>query len=370
MATENLSVSVVREPSPLALPKETSGLSPVQVGWLNMANLKEFTVKCLTQDELSIQSYLNGIEKKTDLKVVQVELEKAKQLAATSKDQRLQFTNIIKDKLVGPMMLFEKRNEELIKKASEHELKLREIAEKEEEKGNELQQEEAAFKAHFENQYFIIAANFRGKLAHMIQHYYERALLDKVKPADIKAFKDGIEPIIRAAIPEKPEKFNRVLIKPERAAELFKSIKPYTHAIDIAQAVKDIDTKFSMYAQDFKNREAAIESSKKELENKIAEEKKKVEVEVATNTLVASATAVKQNTVKVKRKTKIVVKETEQFALQILCSAIANWNNIKDYLKVEKWSNLKIDQLAAALSRHICETGEVLPGFETEEIKK
>jgi hypothetical protein len=354
----------------ITLPVTTAELTPQQKGWLKLAAHKDVTFKGLQEKELAVQSLLNKIEENKDLERVQEKLKQAKATAAEGKDQRLQFTNLIKEKLVTAAMAFETRNEALIKTAETHELSLRTKAVEDNDKVSKLSKEESEFKAHFVNENFRIAANFRANLSKLINHYYVTALEKKTPPAKIKEYKDGIVPIIRAAkVEEKPAKFVRVLITQERAAELFKEVTPYNPQNNIEEAVKSIDEKFSMYAQDLQNAQAAIENSKKTLEDTIQKEQQNLTIETHTNNLIASADVVVSGPT-IKKEVKAALENSEAYAIKVITASVQHWNAIKKFFKVKKWTNLSIEQLAEALAKLTSETGKPIPGIETIEIKK
>lgn len=354
----------------LLLPELTKDLAPVQQGWLKLAAIKEAVFKDLANKELIVQGFVLSVKKKESYEKVKEGLAQAKTAAGEAKAQRLLFTGSITDKIITPAMEFEKRNDALIKEAEAIELEMRKAeAAKAQEVGAALT-EENAFKAHFVNENFRIAAAYRQQLMRLTAQYYETALKKKIKGSvALKEFKDGVAVILRQVEIDKPAKFDRKLLTAARAAELYAEVRPYAPADDLEAAIKDIDRVFGMYFEDLKNATAAVAAVNSEVEKKVAAENKGLAAETAINTLVAN-TEISITAPVVKKDLKPVIGDTAEWAMGILIAGLANWNAVITNLKVKKWSSLTVEQIATALTKHIAETGKSISGVETREVEK
>lgn len=354
------------------MPEKTKDLTEVQHGWLKMHAIKDYTFKCLEQAELSIQSLLNGIEKESKLDKVQEAIKKAKEQAATSKDQRLQFTRSIITKIVEPAMLYEERNTKLITVASAHELSLREKLQNDNEEANKILIEEESFKTHFVNEYFRIAAEYRNAMQICIQEAYAKALKDKMKVTLLKSYKQDVEKQVRSVKVGAPVKFNRVLLNASRAAELFKEIRAYDPEDNLIAAIESIDEKFAMYAQDLKNADKALALSEKTTKEAIQVEKEKLTVETASNELASKATIGSAKAKALVKKIWVVdwndIDETE--AINLWTLALKHWGDISQYFKVKTFKNLSLEKIADAFGKYITETQEKINGIKIKEVKK
>lgn len=352
------------------LPQLTEQLNNVQKGWLAMANLKETTFTSLGKKELEVQGLLNNVDKDTDLKSVQEKLSKAKFTAAEAKEERLMFTNKLKEKLIDKAMEYEKRNDELITKASKHEFALRE-AEVEKNKGAEKKNKEIAdFKLHFENGNYRIASDYRLTLSNRINFYYKGAMSQKeMNKKELAQYLQDIKNELPQIEVGKHSAFSRTLITKEEAIVLFKSVELYDPSADLEEAIKQVDVKFGMYDQDIKNAEAAIKQSELDAQKKKEEEEEALKVDQSTNNLVAAASSFTMSGGPVIKKNLEVEEEnTTEWAMAVIASFIKNMPRCK--LRVQTWSKLSIGQMAAALGKLATETGEKFTGLKLKEIKK
>jgi hypothetical protein len=152
--------------------------------------------------------------------------------------------------------------------------------------------------------------------------------------------------------------------------ELFKSINPYNPTNDLQSCIESFPNKFALYENDLKNAKSAIQQLELESSEKEAETAQKLATEQATNVLIAQAETIVIDTPKVKRELKIVVVESEQWAMIIIANFVKNWQFVNKYVRVKSWSKLTIAQMADALAKHISETGEEINGLQIEEICK
>jgi hypothetical protein len=354
-------------------------LMPQQLGWLKLAIDKKKTFEALQKDELKVQEVLKDITADNDLASVQKKIKDANDTATTSKEQRLVFTNGIKEKLTEPAMEFETRNFELIDAAKVHELALRK-------KENEKQQGEAAkkkeevqFEAHVKNEHIRIGTAYQLELSKTVTQAYTSALKGPIPPDEIPAYLETVRTVLAEIKLEKFQKFPRTIekyidepwvvngkqiadktpvykyVNDKRAAEIYKSVEPYNPAEDLQTALNDLDVKFELYEHDFKNAKKAIAAANKkqlEVEQEITET---AEQETATNKLminvgnytVGSPSGARTE---IKKRYNIVEENTEAWAVAVLSAFIKNWAVAKTHLKVKTWGKLTLTQMGKALA--------------------
>lgn len=338
------------QPAPFMLPATIEQLTPLQQGWLAMAHVRVITFGALEKSELEIQGILANHAVMTELVAIQEAIAKAKNIAETSKQQRLSFTNTIKEKIVDTAMLFEKRNETLITAAAQSEFKLRKVAsDLAQTKQNKLN-EEARFKAHIQNEYSAMAVKYRNTLAARITFYYTGALQQKkmnkkelgVYLQDIKNELTQIE--VPAAV-----KFQPILLSREEMIALAKDIPFYDPSIDLNDAIENVVPAFAMYDQDIKNAEAAISSTNQQAQQNQIQQEEELQQTVATNNLMATVDNIESSDApKIKVKRFIVEENTQAYATAVMSAFLPIMNTFK--LKVKTWGNLKISQMADALN--------------------
>jgi len=356
----------------LLLPEKTADLTPIQKGWLTLAAKRIDITEQLKVDELVVQQKVNELAKLKDLPKVQALLKEAKNIAAEAKEKRMSLTGLITDKIFTPLMEHEKRNEALIKSATEIELKLRLDAEKDASEKVKKQEELSAFKSHVQNEYSRIAMEYRIKTTKEIAFYYKDALerdklMNKTELGKyVQMIKDGL------ALLELPKftKFEPKLITQQEMTDAFKSVTPYKHQDDLRLAQESVDTKFAMYEQDFQNKETALKQSEEEAESNVAELEQEHNIESATNVLVNAASVAMVTVPKVKREMKVVVFESQDWAMAIIAHFVKNWQNGMKFVKVKSLAKLSIQQMADALGKIYTENGVAMDGLQFTEVKK
>lgn len=344
-------------------------LTQVQNGWLKLADIKTSLFDELQRAELAVQDYINGIDN-NPLDVIQQNIKSAKQVMADAKSKRLEFTRMIDDKLINPIMEFEKRMAANIEAAAVIELNARKKAAADAEKQQAFANEAAALKAHIVNEWFRIAAQYRFELEKITLESYQACLNAKNPVESIPNMIHDMKTILdNWKIPEF-QKFERKHLSDGHAKEIFDSIEKYNSSDDWKTARNNVEAIWSTYANDLANADVAIESIEKHKQVAEIAMKMDLEFETATNTLIAEAETFIVDTPKVKKELKIVVVESEQWAKTIVANFIRLWPYCNKFVRVKSWSKLTIGQMAEALAKHINDTGNVIPGIETEEICK
>lgn len=344
-------------------------LTPQQNGWIKLSDIKSTLFDDLQRAELAVQDYINGIEGNT-LDVVQHNIKCAKQVMADAKSKRLEFTRMIDEKLINPTMEFEKRMAFNIEIGSGIELELRKQASESAQAQQLIANEAAALKAHIVNEWFRIAAQYRYELERITLESYQNCLKDKQPPHCIPTMVQDMKRIIDEWKLPEFEKFERKLIPDGHAKEIFDSIEKYNQAGDLQNAKNNVSAVWSTYSNDLANADAAIESIEKHKQVAEMAMQMDLELETATNALIAEAETLIVETPKVKKEIKIVAEETEQWAKTIVSNFVRLWPYCNKYVRVKSWSKLTIGQMADALAKHINESGNNIPGVEMVEVCK
>jgi hypothetical protein len=344
-------------------------LTPQQNGWIKLSDIKSALFDDLQRAELAVQDYINGIEG-NPLDVVQHNIKSAKQVMADAKSKRLEFTRMIDEKLINPTMEFEKRMAANIESGSAIELEMRKQAAESAQTQQLIANEAAALKAHIVNEWFRIAAQYRYELERITLESYQNCLKDKQPPHCIPTMVQDMKRIIDEWKLPEFEKFERKFVKDGHAKEIFDSIEKYNPANDLQNAKNNVSAVWSTYANDLANAYAAIESIEKHKQVAEMAMQMDLELETATNALIAEAETLIVETPKVKKEMKIVAEETEQWAKTIISNFVRLWPYCNKYVRVKSWQKLTIGQMADALAKHINESGNNIPGVEMVEVCK
>lgn len=368
------------------LPATTKELSPVQKGWLQFALNKETTFADLVKDELAIQAKISKdkvealvkTEGKTkeqldkDLTALQVLIKESRVIKDKSQDQRTQFTNKIKEKVIEPAMLYEKRSEELIVNAANSELKLRQHIVSLNEAGDKVEKEKTTFKAHVDNEYFRIAAEYRLLLSAFVTDSYKEALIQKQPLDQIEAYKASIKKFLTEIQVPKFVAMPLLHLTKEAAMIIFKSVTAYDSKKTLKTYVDSVDETFKTYSQDLANASKAIVAiektaaiEKQEVENSIA-------VETATNNLVSNAaTFTSTGGPTITRKYEIEEENNDKWAFAVIAAFSKNAPIAKTKLRVKTWSKLTIGQMADALGKMATEDNTIsFSNLTLKEIQK
>ncbi len=279
-------------------------LTPVQSGWIKLADIKTALFDELQRAELAVQDYMNGIEG-NPLDVVQHNIKSAKQVMADAKAKRLEFTRMIDEKLITPATAFEKRMAEQIEQATAIELEMRKQAAENAQKQQDIANETAALKAHIVNEWFRIAAQYRHDMERITLESYSNCLKEKHPPHSIPAMVQDMKRILNEWKLPEFQKFERKLVSDGLAKEIYDSIEKYNPEDDLQTAIKNISVIWSTYSNDLANVDVAIESIEKHKQIAEMAFEMDLEFETATNALIAEAETLIVETPKVKKEIKI-----------------------------------------------------------------
>jgi hypothetical protein len=340
-------------------------LTTIQQGWLKLAEIRIDLFDRLRLDELACQGELKDIES-LPLEKMQSALKSAKFNLSEAKRKRMDFTRMIDDKLTSPSMEFEKRMASMIDEASKLELAKRLSIESEAKESQLHANEVALYKAHIVNEWTRIAHEYRSNLQKMIDSSYINCIKARVDVAKVPDMVADLVNILARIELSTFVKFNRMFITDQEALDIFHSIDKYEPSGDLKYYQDMVADTFSMYAHDFNS----IDQLEEEQRIRVAQAEQELKADLAINTLIAQSETLIVDTPKVKREIKIVIVESEAWAMAIMTNFIKNWQYVNKYVKVKSWAKLSIGQMAEALAKHISETGETLANLETEEICK
>jgi hypothetical protein len=343
-------------------------LTTIQQGWLKLAEIRIDLFDRLRLDELACQAELNNI-KELPLERMQANLRNAKFNLSEAKRKRLEFTRMIDEKLNGPSMEFEKRMAAMIDEASKFELAARLDIESKAKESQLHANEVALYKAHIINEWTRIAHEYRSNLQKMIDSSYINCIKAKNPVSQMPAMVSDLQSIMSKFDLSSFVKFQRMFITDQEALDIFHSIDKYEPSNDLAYYQTLVNDRFAMYAHDLANEES-LTKLLQEQQLRVAQAEQELKADIATNTLIAQAETLIVDTPKVKREIKIVVIESEAWAMAVITNFIKNWQYVNKYVKVKSWAKLSIGQMAEALAKHISETGETFSNLTTEEVCK
>lgn len=354
----------------------TPGLTPVQQGWLQLADAKQQLFQQLQAGELKVQQLLNVLPNVTpdqpdalanNLKVLQTRIADAKKIAAEYKEMRLAFTGMLTDRIFKPAMEFEQRSAKVIDTAAARELEMRKAAAAIAERDADIKREENALVVHISNEQYRVANDYRQALMLRIHQFYIACLNAKTQAPD---FKDLAE-ALRAIQPGDMRKFERKLVSYDRAVELLNGMTPYDPNTDLQEALgKWIADKFAMYSEDLKNAEAAAKRAEQEVTQQVQEATEKTDLAMATNTLMGQAETARVDAPRVKRKLEAVEENSQAWAFAVLAAFIKNSAASSAKLRTKTWAKVSIGQMAKALAEVAGETGEQFQGVPMKEVEK
>jgi hypothetical protein len=343
-------------------------LTTIQQGWLKLAEIRIDLFDRLRLDELACQKELNNIQE-LPLERMQANLRSAKFNLSEAKRKRLEFTRMIDDKLTQPSMEFEKRMAAAIDEASKFELATRLDIESKAIEAQLLQNEISQFKTHIVNEWTRIAHEYRSNLQKMIDSSYINCIKANNPVSQVPQMVADLKVILSKIALGNFQKFDTRLIQDQQALEIFHSIDKYDPIGDLPYYQGQVDVIFQMYAHDLANSES-LAKLKQEQQLRVSAAEQELAADIATNTLIAQAETLIVDTPKVKREIKIVVVESEAWAMAVMSNFMKVWQDVNYRVKVKSWAKLSIGQMAEALAKHISETGETFANLTTEEICK
>lgn len=351
-------------------------LSPLQQGWLQLAEVKNNTFADLQKAELNIQGILAPLKSNPNITLtdIQIKLKEAVNAYDIMKEQRLYFTNTIKERLIDKAMEFEKRSEFLIAGAKQHELTVRIQENERKSKDTDKNAEITALAAHIENEHFRIAAIYRASLTTLAMNYYKEALRTKVPLKTIPNYIESVKGFLREVTLSPFVRFpNRKLVTDAEAQKIFSDIRAYDPAEDLEIALRNVHEIFAMYQQDSENAIEAIQQTENLQQEVAMHTQQEIQTEVATNNLMAEAKSVSYlgNIPSVKKVKVIEIENTPEWAISVIEHFVKNWHVVRPLLKVKTWGNLKLEQMAAALATMASNDNKItFAGLNLKDVSK
>jgi len=352
-----------------------------KVSWLQLCVVKSKTLETLQKEELRLQSLLlnyktsfpDPINWATDKQKI-VEALVGLQTALTNyaagvrqlPEVRKAFTRYL-DKINDQLMEVEKRAStwETFAQAKQFFLDIRAAKEANDSISGTKAQEAENFRAHIKNEYIRLEAEYKVALLSFIKETYAVAL-EEAKLGN-KMDEVGVNKIMQSVwesinnekvvpVGEK-NKFDFKLHTREELLEIMK--EPALQMPDfrkpaLDEAAKQIRTVFSTYMQDIVQPDKAIEFVKAEEVKEVTQIQGDAARATHVNNLLSGANitsivdngGLKQSV----KKTVILIKDEDpSWALKIASAFVGHWPVASAQLKIRKWGNLSISQMAAAL---------------------
>lgn len=333
-----------------------SNLPVAQQGaWLSLAEAKNNLAADLTNRELALQGIIMNVPDEKITPSMAAYKKGHEELVA----ERMKFTNLIRDKLIEPLMVVEKRTDPKTNAAfillASRELELRKKATADLVQQQNIATEKAQFKAHFQNEYMGIGSAYRNSLRDIIHQCYMDCLTAKTPPDQV----DSAIAVARLAITDvkigQPNKFTRVHLSTEDAAALYKQLPPFNKSAIFEEMQAELTEKFSMYANDLANAEVAAENNERSFQATVVEEIQELRTEQAANVLMASAESFILPEAGFKAVTstqRIKIEDnSESWVIKIMSAFLANFAVAFNKTRNKKYSSLTVAQMAAALDQ-------------------
>lgn len=354
---------------PLTLPvvQSTEVSKSQSAAWLGMAHQKNILNHDLAKMELQAQGLLLPVKDSQDYKAIDEALASYRKLTGDMTATRMPFTNAVDSGIVQPLMAFEKRVKEdtayhtLVSRS----LNLRKAESDKVNASNQKAAEITRFKAHVENEFFRVAAEYRALLRKECAGQYEIALREKLT-GDTKDIKLMLQTL---AVPA-PAKFNATQITFDEMSTIYAAVQKPDYASMYVEACKDLDNMFANFASDLANAEGAIQHQQQVTQLVDIAETKRLNEDVAINTLIATSETVVIDTPRIKKTLQVVIIESEAWAKSVMAAFIVNMPHLGGKIRVKSWANLTIGQMAVALGQLASETGAMADKLEYKEVEK
>lgn len=352
-----------------------------QLSWLQLCVGKATMKEALEKKELELQKLLIGFDNKFQTpeilsdefwmkitveqkqNIVNALVELQNDIAGYKKglrdmpEIRKAFTRYL-DKIYEELMVPEKRAAawETLNQAEKFYLSVREKKEKHDAQLDLKKTERDNFIAHVKNEYLRLASEYRLALEKQIKDAYVWALNDK------NLTEDGLKQYIRVTWdemkkiqPAAPQKFNYHYNTKEEIIAIAETLeKPdYISILNITQ--KSLLSTFDMYWNDRVKPEQAKEYQEKHFDGIATEVRTDVQRAIGVNNLLSAsgATSITPKDSDLKKSTSrqiIVVKDdSPEWANKIVAAFLKDWPTASQHLRIKKWGNLNVGQMAAAL---------------------
>lgn len=335
-----------------------------QAAWIGLAGRKNELTNSLTSDELQAQMLLKG----DTHEAIDSNLALYRKAHLEMVEKRKEYTNAIDAGIVQPLMAFEKRVDPKTNSAyiglAQKSLLLRKDAETKATAANAKALETSTFKAHCQNEFFRVCAEYRAILRGEVVKQYA-FWLNEGSVCDLGKLKEILQ-----QVPVPPvKKYIPTALTTEDMSKIYATItKPdYSHIHN--EMIEYLDETFAHFKSDLANKNAAIAHVTQEAALQTQAESTQLNEDVALNTLISTAETITIDAPKIKRTLVIVIVESEQWAKTVMSQFITNMPSMGKYIRVKSWAKLTIGQMAEYLSKFSTDEEKELPGL-TYEIKE
>lgn len=340
--------------------------------WYGLAERKNQLAYALQKRELAAQQILLRVEgADVSYEAIDVALAEYRKAFSEMTIERKQFTGLIDDNIIQPLMAFEKRtdpksNEKYFLLADKS-LQLRKAEKEKADRLNAIHQEVAQFRIHVENEFLRVSSIYESNLRKLITQAYEEWMKAGFEKPDY----EGLEKVLREVKVLPVNKFTPNYLTVEQMTEIFYECPKPNYDDKLDGALFIMRKTFENWDNDRANAQEAIKHQQEQEAIREMEEKRKADEEAALNTLIHTAEAVQVEEPKIKRNMQIVIVESEQWAKAVMAAFITNLPHLAKYIRVKSWSKLNIGQMATYLGQYATATGDVkFAGLNLEEIEK
>lgn len=339
--------------------------------WVGLAKEKNRIAFELNNAELNAQSIILKVQQNCEFYgPIDAGLAEYRKAHASMVELRKQFTGVIDSAIVQPLMEFEKRvdpkNNGNYNALLNRSLVLRKAEADKAALTNAKNQEIANFKAHIVNEFSRVVTEYRQMIRREFTNHYELCLKDKVADPSL----EKVKALLKQIMPPSVSKFAARYLGSEELLAIYNESKKPDYEEYYDDLMKEADELFANYSSDLANAEAAIAHQKQQAALKEQEDVKKAHEEQALNTLIATSETVVIEEPKIKRTVQVTIIESEAWAKAVMAAFIVNMPHLGKYIRVKKWSNLNVGQMATCLGQYATETGEKFNGLELTEVEK
>lgn len=219
--------------------------------------------------------------------------------------------------------------------------------------------EQDRFITFLRNQYIAIASDYRQQLLNMLDQCYIFCLEnEKIVDQDtLKAEVVNVWTQMQAIKPDVLERFDYKLHTREEMLALMSSVLPPDYTAILEEAKTQLNTKFQMFWNDRQNKEKAKEFIEKEQAQRNSEIEDTAARQTGVNNLraysggAAGNVTVTDADLKASATKRVMVVEDDNplWANKVIVAFLANWPVASAFLKIRKWGNLSVSQMAGAL---------------------
>ncbi len=326
-----------------------------QTTWDLMGRAKLVMDKGLQLRSLEIQTIFRDYEKMDAVKLAEALAmynKKYKEMVAFRKG----YTKYL-DMAIDQCMILEKSYEpatnETYKKVAAFELSEREKANKKVLEQSAKNNEIAAFNAHVKNEYYRLAAGYSAGLNKIIHDAHVMCLTQKTPVDNVHV---AISAAKSAMLLEKPglmQKFNRTHITDPEAQALFAACHKPDWAGIFKEASEALTEKFSMYAHDLAAADVVVQQATIDFNAQAVQASNELAQVQAATVLTESAfvlTATPEGLKPITEVSKIaIVDDSQAWVVAIMAAFMGNFQKCFPTLRVKKYSQITIQQMAAAL---------------------